>query len=242
MNFQIKKIILLCLISTFSIVDAQEKSTNLVIETNREDAGLFFDDKFIGTGSDFTLNIESGSHTIYISENIRDWDAEVIRDTIQVSKSDNLNLQYNFESKDIVNTIPQDVYVYEQDSLMGFTPALIETGFSKLELEKPDYSSILVSAEEIENGTKPELEYIGEPPKEQFYGSALFTILLGTAIALGATTAYLKLEADDNYEEYIITGDPELLEQVDSYDVSSGATLVAFELNVALIIYLFLAE
>ena len=146
------------------------------------------------------------------------------------------------KSKEIVNTIPEDVYVYEKDSLMGFTPALIETGFSKLELEKPDYSSISVTADIVESGTKPELKYIGEPPKEPFYGSALFTILLGTAIALGATTAYLKLEADDNFEQYLITGDPELLEQVDNYDVSSGATLVAFELNVALIIFLFLAE
>jgi len=242
MNFQIKKIFLLSLITTFSVVYAQEKSTNLIIETNRNDAGLFFDNKFIGTGSDFTMEVDSGLHTIYISENIRDWDAEIVRDTIQLSQSDSLVLHYIFKNKDIVNTIPEDVYVFENDSLMGFTPALIESGFLTLELEKPDYSSISISTEIIESGTKPELKYIGEPAREQFYGSALFTILLGTAIALGATTAYLKLEADDNFEQYLVTGDPELLEQVDSYDVSSGATLVAFELNVALIIFLFLAE
>jgi hypothetical protein len=242
MNSQIKKILLIYVLSTFCILYAQENSTTLIIETNRDDAGLFFDDKFFGTGNQFNLDVESGLHTIYISENIRDWDAEIIKDTVQVSKSDNLNLQYNFKSKDIVNTVPQDVYVYEKDSLMGFTPALIETGFLKLKLEKPDYSSLSVSAEEINSGIKPKLKYIGKPPKDQFYGSTLFTVLLGTAIALGAATAYYKIEADNLYDEYLITGDQGLLDNINQYDGQSAGTLIAMELCVGAIIYFFLTE
>ena len=46
--------------------------------------------------------------------------------------------------------------------------------------------------------------------------------MLGTAIALGATTAYYKLEADDLYEEYKITGDPGLVDNIEHYDDQSA--------------------
>lgn len=242
MNFQIKKILLLCLVSTLSIVHAQEKSTSLIIETNRGDAGLFFDDKFIGTGNQFTLNIENGSHTIYISENIKDWDAEIIMDTIDVEYSNQLKLDYNFKEKILINTDPQDVSVYEKDSLMGFTPAYIESGFTELQLKKMDYQNINVSFSEVSGKKKPELIYNGEPPKTPFYGSTLFTVLVGTAIALGAATAYYKLEADDLYDEYLITGDQGLLDNIDHYDGQSAGTLIGMELCVGAVIYFFLTE
>ena len=242
MNFQIKKILLLCLILAFCIVYAQENSTKLIIETNRDDAGLFFDDKFIGTGNQFSLDVESGLHTIYISENIRDWDAEIIMDTIDVEHANQLKLDYTFKEKILINTVPQDVSVYEKDSLIGFTPASIESGFTELQLKKVDYQNVNVSFSEVSRGEKPELMYNGEPPKTPFYGSTLFTVLVGTAIALGAATAYYKLEADDLYDEYLITGDQGLLDNIDHYDGQSAGTLIGMELCVGAIIYFFLTE
>lgn len=221
---------------------AQTNSIQLLIQTNRDSTGFFIDNKFIGVGKNLTLNIEAGTHTIYLVESIKQWDAEIIKDTILVEGINQLNLEYNFNEKFLVNTVPQDVSVYEKDSLMGFTPAYIESGFTDLQLKKLNYQNINVSFNEIAGGDKPELIFTGEPPETPFYGSALFTLLLGTAIALGATTAYLKLEADDKFEEYSITGDPELIDEVNQYDVASATTLVIFELNVALIIYFFLTE
>jgi len=221
---------------------SQSDSVNLIIQTNSDSTGFFIDNKFFGVGNKLETEIVEGQHTLYLVESIKLWNAEVIKDTIFIESTDDLVLEYSFKSRILVNTIPQDVYVYENDSLVGFTPTIIESGFTKLELEKPDYKSISISPVDLSNGEKPKLNYTGEPPKTQFYGSALFTILLGTAIALGATTAYLKLEADDKFEEYEITGNPELIDEVNQYDVSSGATFVVFELNVALIIYFFLSE
>jgi len=70
----------------------------------------------------------------------------------------------------------------------------------------------------------------------------LFKVLLGTAIALGATTAYYKLEADKNFDEYQVTGDPAALEQTDKYDLISGITFVAMQIDFGLILYLFLSD
>jgi hypothetical protein len=58
----------------------------------------------------------------------------------------------------------------------------------------------------------------------------------------GATTAYYKLEADDKFDEYKITGNPELVDEIDNYDLISAATLVALEVNIGLIIYFFLTD
>jgi len=242
MNFTMNKIIIVYLLLVIRLAFAQSDSALVIFKTNNDSTGFFVDNKFLGIGKNIDLKIEEGIHTIFLTENIRQWDAEIIKDTISIEDSDELVLEYNFKERNLVNTIPQDVYIYDQDSLIGFTPTYIETGLLSLQLEKPDYKTISVDYNEISNGKTPELQFTGEPPKTSFYGSTLFTVLLGTAIALGATTAYLKLEADDNFEEYLITGDPELIDKVDQYDLASGTSLVLMELNVALIIYLFLSE
>jgi hypothetical protein len=61
-------------------------------------------------------------------------------------------------------------------------------------------------------------------------------------VALGVTTAYLKLEADDKFAEYKITGDPALLEQTNKLDTLSAVTFVALQINFGAIIYLFLVD
>ena len=66
--------------------------------------------------------------------------------------------------------------------------------------------------------------------------------MLGTAIALGAATAYYKFEADNLYEEYKITGDPGLIDNIDHYDDQSAGTLIAMEICVGAIIYFLLAD
>lgn len=67
-------------------------------------------------------------------------------------------------------------------------------------------------------------------------------MLQGTAIALGVTTAYYKLEADKSFDEYQLTGDPAALEQTEKYDLISGITFVAMQIDFGFILYLFLSD
>ncbi|MDH3268417.1 MAG: hypothetical protein OEM46_06140 [Ignavibacteria bacterium] len=242
MNLVIKRTLLLFFVSSFCILYAQDSCTDFTIQTNAESAGLFIDDKFIGMGNEFQIELEPGVHSIQIFEDLKKWNTEIITDTIKIEYSKEIFLTYNFNDRSLLNTSPQDVTVFEKDSLVGFTPLLLNEGFKELKLEKPDYKSLYITEEQISRGEIPELLFTGQPPKQQFYGSTLFTILIGTAIALGATTAYYKLEADDKFEEYKRTGNPELVDEVDNYDLISAATLIAFEVNIGLFIYFFLAE
>jgi hypothetical protein len=242
MNLVTKNILLLVVAYSFCISHAQDSLTILKVQTNVDSAGLFIDGNFISVGNEFQVELEPGVHSIQIVEELKKWDADIITDTVQIEKSRELFLSYTFNNQYLLNSNPQDVYIFEKDSLVGFTPILLEAGFKELKLEKPDYKSIYITPEEISNGEMPELQFTGQPLEQQFFGSTLFYVLLGTAIALGATTAYYKLEADNLYEEYKITGDPGLVDNIDHYDEQSAGTFIAMEICVGALIYFFLAE
>ena len=205
-------------------------------------AKLFINDSFASEGNNFELELEPGTYSINIVEDFKKWNAANVEDTLIIKDCTTLNFNYNLNNKLILDSNPQNVYVLESDSLIGFTPMLLENNFQTLLLQKPGYEDKLISHQDVEAGVKPELTFIGQVKGESFYETFLFKVLVGTAITLGATTAYYKLEADKKFDEYQDTGDPAALEQTDKYDTISAATFVALQINFGLILYLLLAD
>ncbi|MEJ2103943.1 MAG: hypothetical protein P8X47_05120 [Ignavibacteriaceae bacterium] len=228
--------------SIYWITIAQDCKATFSIQTNDDSAKLFIDGEFFSKGNNFIAELDTGLHTIELQRDLWKWNSNPIRDTINVTECKNYERKYSFENKILFDTNPQDVYVFENDSLIGFTPLLIEPIDKSVTLKKPDYASLTTSAKDIELGVKPVLQFVGHEQKEDFYETTWFKVLVSTAVALGATTAYYKLEADKKFDEYQITGDPALLDQTDKYDVISGVTFVAMQINFGLILYLFLAD
>lgn len=242
MNSLIKIILNFTFIFFSYSVYPQECKAKLFIDVDVEEAKLFVNDTYIGIGNKFTTELDTGNHTIYLTDNLWKWNSKSVRDTIQISDCRDINLNYTLNKKIIFNTIPQDVNVFKEDSLFGFTPLLMEEREGEYLLKKPDYKSMNITMQEIDAGTTPQLEFIGEIKGESFYESTMFKVLVGAALALGATTAYFKLEADKSFDEYQITGDPAELEKTDKYDVISGVTFVALQIDFGLILYLFLTD
>ncbi len=75
-----------------------------------------------------------------------------------------------------------------------------------------------------------------------FIDTDLFLVLVGSAVALGATSAYFKLESDKYYDKYLMTNDKKHLNKVDDYDLYSGLALGALEINFGFLIYKFLTD
>ena len=241
MNLLTKIIFILTFASCVHFTFSQNCKAKVSIKTDVEDAKLFLDDIYIGDGNDFITELDSGKHIIHI-ENLWMWNSKSIIDTINIYDCNDVNLNYSFNDKKILDTDPQDAYVFKRDSLIGFTPLLLKQGQGEYLLQKPDYSDKKIYFEEISSVEKPKLEYVGVEKSESFYNTALFKVLVGTALALGATTAYYKLEADNKFDEYQITGNPDLLDQTDRYDIISGVTFAALQINFGLILYLFLSD
>lgn len=220
----------------------QDGTAKVSIFTDAEKAILLINDIFQSKGSKFELNLKPGIYRIHISEDFSKWNAKSFIDTLVINDSNEVILEYKFANKILLDTEPQNVYVFDSDSLIGFTPLLIDEGINSLVLRKPGYSEKLVSGQEVKTGIKPEMQFTGQIKDESFYGSTLFKLLVGTALALGAATAYYKLEADKKFDEYQTTGNPEAMKQTDKYDLISGITFVALQIEFGFILYQFLSE
>ncbi|MCW8811296.1 MAG: hypothetical protein OQJ93_02880 [Ignavibacteriaceae bacterium] len=242
MNLLTKITLILTFASCNNFLFGQDCKATVSIKTDVDKAKLFVDDVYAGMGNNFITKLDSGRHVIYITENFWKWKSKSISDTINIFNCSDIILNYSLNGQKILNTEPQDVYVFKGDSLIGFTPLLLDLQKGKYTLEKPDYTQKTINFQEIVSGEKPELQFVGQEKGKSFYETTLFKVLVGTALALGATTAYYKLEADKKFDEYQITGNPELLDQTNRYDLISGVTFVAMQINFGLILYLFLSD
>jgi len=241
MSLSIKILFILIITSGLYSAFSQNCRASVFIKTDLEDAKLYIDDDFIAKGDSFKVDLQVGEYSIYIVENLWSWNSRCAKDTIAILDCSDVQLSYFFETR-LVDTQPQDAGIYSKDSLIGFTPLLLEQGKGEYLIRKNDYLDKTIDFQEISLGEKPQLQFIGQEKGESFYESTLFKVLVGTAVALGATTAYYKLEADKKFDEYQLTGNPDLLDQTDRYDIVSGVTFVALQINFGLILYLFLAD
>ncbi|MEE9448420.1 MAG: hypothetical protein V3V72_00090 [Ignavibacteriaceae bacterium] len=221
---------------------AQDCIAELIIESDIERVEIFINNISVGVGSLFSIKLENGDYAVTVNDNSGRWDARSFTDTLHISDCNDIKLNYNFRSEVLLDTEPQNVYVFNKDSLIGFTPLFIPVDLEKVYLQKPGYLAKEVLPDEIYSFQKITLDYIGEEKKESFFEGTLFKLLVGSAVLLGASTAYFKLEADKKFEEYLITGDKDLLDQTNRLDVISGVTFVAMQINFGFIMYLFLTD
>ena len=220
----------------------QDCVAELLIESDVEYVEIFINNISVGVGGRFRIELENGDYVITVNENSDRWDARSFTDTLHITDCSEIKLIYNFRSEVLLNTEPQNVSVFNKDSLIGFTPLFIPADLGKVYLQKLGYLAKEVLPDEIYSLQKITLDYIGEEKKESFFEGTMFKVLVGSAVLLGASTAYFKLEADKKFDEYIITRDRELLDQTNRFDVISGVSFVAMQINFGFIIYLFLTD
>lgn len=241
MNLFIKILIFLNLVIISDLI-AQDCKTHVVINCDIVNVNIYVDDILQANNGQTEIDLSKGIHKIVASENSDRWDAKTFIDSLRIVNCDTINLTYNFKQEVLLNSNPQDAYVFSNDSLLGYTPLLIPAGLSNLKLEKKGFESIFVKYKDFENEKPIKLNYSGEAEDGQFFDKPLFKILAGGMVLLGATTAYFKLKADNNFDEYKKTHDKDLLDQTDKFDTISGITFAAFQINFGALIYFFLVD
>lgn len=239
MNLLIKISMILFFVSLF--LQAQDCKNTLRIISDKSEVNIFVNDSLVSSNGLAEFEISDGEYEITATENDENWNAKAFTDKISLSNCETKIINYHFNAETLIETIPTDVYVYSNDSLIGFTPIRIPTTFQELKLSKPGYVQ-----KEIKIEGKPvqivQLEFNGTIKSEPFLKTTLFKVLTGSAIVLGAVTAYFKLKADDKFDEYRFSGDKKFLDETNRYDTISGISLALFQINFGYIIYRFLAE
>lgn len=239
--------IFLIILSVYFAVPAQECHNTLKIISDIPEVNIFVNDSLVSPKDGFQTNgrleleLEEGKYAITAVENSEKWNPKTFNDTILLSGCETKIINYNFTSETLLETIPSDVYVYSNETLIGFTPLKIPKHIKELKVSKPGYieKKILLDDNPVQI---VKLDFNGKIKSEPFVNTTLFKVLTGSAIALGAITAYFKLKADDKFDEYRFSGDKKFLDETNKYDTISGISLALFQINFGYIIYRFLAE
>jgi len=214
---------------------------NVLIETDNDSSIIFINHNFAGRGN-AKEKLEAGTYIVTAEDGSDTWNAKIFSDTLKIEDCADKEINFTFNSEIYLQTDPLDVYVYNNDTLVGHTPLFISPGLNSITLQKPGYKELNINLNQHDPDEIVRLDYFGKPNGKRFFEKDIFKILAGSIVVLGGATAYFKLKADDKFDQYEITGDNELLDQTRKLDLYSGITFTALQINFGLLLYYFLAE
>jgi hypothetical protein len=243
MKFNKEIFLLLILAFIFSnLLYAQACRAKVTIKTDLDSSLIFINNNFTGKGNVET-ELSPGNYLITAEEPSSLWDAKKINDSLTIRNCNEAkSISIKFNKRFYLRTNPQDAYVYSKDSLIGYTPLFVPKYFNSFELKKPGYEDAAILSNNMSANKIVNLNYIGHPNGKNFFQKDLFKILIGGIITLGSVTAYFKLKADDKFSQYQATGNGDYLTQTRKYDLISGISLGALEINFGVLLYYILSD
>ncbi len=214
----------------------------LSIETKDNDHFIFIDDVLVEKGMT-EFKIELGKHIIKVKESLTKWNAEVITDTIDILDcGKKYSFKYDFYENVLVDTRPQNVEIIYKDSIIGFTPGYVEIK-SLGDIKFKMGSTVFPTDYDLLHKRKiQQLDFEPVTEKTSFTNSDLFKVLVGSAVVLGGAAAYFKIQADNKYDDYLISKDKSALNEIDKLDMYSGISLGLLQINIGYLIYRFLTD
>ncbi len=183
------------------------------------------------------IDLMEGTFTISITEVSDRWDAKKYEESFNLSNCEIKNINIRFLDEILIDSNPQDAKVFSGDVLLGYTPLILSKGINPVKLSKPGYFDRELYIDDNISGINVSLEFAGYQPKESFFKKPVAKILFGSMIVLGATSAYYKIKADNNFDDYLKTGELKYKERTNQYDLISGITLGLTQINFGYLIY-----
>ncbi len=234
-------LIILTVVGLFNQYYAQDCTSDIQITTNSDSALIIVNNKLVGKGN-VNLELRKGDYEILIKASDDSWNAPYTLDSLFINDCGiSKNLKYNLNQKVFIDSDPQDAAIIEDSNIVAYTPAWIPNSYNKIELNKQNYSNKEISLKELRANVHVSMDFTGvEKHDENFFESTWFKVLLGSAAALGAVTAYFKVKADNKYDEYLRTRDSSILDEVNRFDLYSGTAFTVLQLNFGYLIYRFL--
>lgn len=218
----------------------QDCETTILLSADIENVEYYLDNDYLGNGKEIIYRADTGYFILTAKESGNLWNPVSFSDTIHIQECGEYKFTYNFSSLRYLRTLPPDAYVYWNDSLIGNTPLLINREEGSFKISKEGYQELEVPYKEIQSTIV--LERGTTPPGTRFYQKPLFKYLIGSLLVFGGVTAYYKLKADDKFEEYEISGNEQLLKETRRYDLISGISFGALQVNLGFLLYYFMTE
>lgn len=253
MNFRIRSIsILLGLILSCSLL-SQEQGT-ISVSSDPTGCWVRVDSILVGKTPLNNFELAVGSHVIQIyPPNNGVWNLQERVLNVSVTSNQDVPLNVVFSSPVFINSIPYGAQLFNNETPLGFAPLYLpfeENKGKRFRLEKEGYKpfsftlttnqSILAEMEKAGNfkDEKEQTRFLGVIPKRNL--KSKFT-LLAVSIATNWASFYFKNVADNNFERYQQTADPQLMDhywkQTQKYDRMSEIALGVSITSLAGLIY-----
>lgn len=221
---------------------SQDCKSVLNIITDSESARIYINGNLSGIGKT-ELELERGTYVVKASEPPPVWDPRILTDTVKITECNSKKIiHFSFASFRFLNTSPQDAFVFIHDSLIGYTPLFVQTGFTTARLMKNGYAAENISLDKLSYNNTIDLKFTGVPESKNFFKKDIFKYLVGGILVFGGATAYFKLKADNRFSEYQATGIQSKLDETRKYDLISGIAMGGLEINFGILIYFFLTD
>ena len=146
----------------------------------------------------------------------------------------------------LLRTLPYGCRVFRDDSLLGVTPLQVSADGGMLRIEALDHESVdwdpasttrdeyLLVLEAMDEGVTGKVEY-----RNGGFRLPSVDVLLpaGFGLAAGVAAVIFKQKADARYEDYLASGNEELLSDTKKYDIYAGISLALLQFGLGYFIY-----
>jgi len=234
----------------------------LILGTERSGLAVRVDGKFVGFTPIPELVLSSGTHKITVRNPYRanwldqDWFADV-----RISPGDTLRVRPIFKKSFSINSTPFGASVFVQNRKIGETPVFfmleedevgfltltkdgfVETTFTIGETEQRFFNITLKPQKQPIDLTvvSTDFEYDKKPISKKYFYSAL-----GLAVISGALALYFRSEGNSNFDRYLETGNPELMDKyfnkAEKFDRFAAVSFGTFQVSFIMSFYLFLKQ
>ncbi len=152
----------------------------------------------------------------------------------------------HFDREILLRSLPHGAAVFRGDSLLGYTPLRVDAEGGPLRVDALHHTGVDWDPGSV---TRSEYLLILTPSDDATAGNVSFhgntwrlppaDVLLpaGVGLLAGIAAVILKQKADAEYEEYLATGEEELLSQTKKYDIYAGISLALLQLGLGYFIY-----
>lgn len=251
------KFMLTCLFVIAAVLtcvpDAGARQIVLVVESNQNDANVFADGEWVGSASQSPFGLPEGVRRVTVSPPGLDaWSIQPVSVDLTGAETDTVRVDATFPYHYKFESVPLDVSVTHRhdgrSTLLGVAPLLHlsdEPLAGSFVFEKDGYVGeerpvrselwnrylvqLEVDAEALR--TTPDLALArGDNGNRRWIDVASLT----AAVAAGALAVHYRTKADNRFETWQETGDPDLKREIQRLDVYSGVALGTMQVGIGI--------
>lgn len=245
---------LLALITTAAAFAQDSTRAYLRVESNLDGSLILVDSAYVGVigRADF-LEVRPGQRRIGLAPAaVGSWVLTRPETNVTALPGDTVTVRLDFPITYRIDTTPFGATVFreDEDRSIGQTPLVFtsETALrTALILEKAGYASErIVPGSEVFNQHSVSLRALEDQmvpagavewnPGNRRHRWITYSAL-GLVVAGGALAVHFKFEADDKYEEYLVTANPQTKDEVDRLDRFSYVALGGMQVGLGILAY-----